>query len=187
MRPSARRTSTTVVAVVGDGSAVCVERLGAAANVATPEPPGAGARRSGGDDALDRAVAAWGEAVRVHTPYFVHDADPLGHVADAWVRRYDQQGPVGELEVAVEATLARWRVGSIELPDYYLVLDAEAMDATRRHWYLGVLHRAAPNRVVPVADALAAAGALRRLTTGRWWPDLDGLLAGIDRVVPDRV
>jgi hypothetical protein len=187
MRPSARRTSTTVVAVVGDGSATCVERLGGAANVATPEPQGAGARRAADDDALDRAVTAWGEAVRVHTPYFVHDADPLALVADAWVRRYDQHGPVGELEVVVEATLARWRGGSIELPDYYLVLDAEAMDPTRRHWYLGALHRAAPARVVPVSDPLGAAGALPRLTTGRWWPDLDELLAGIDRVVPDRV
>jgi hypothetical protein len=37
-------------------------------------------------------------------PYLVHDADPLALVADAWVRRYDQQGPAGELEVAVRDT-----------------------------------------------------------------------------------
>jgi len=179
MRPSARRTSSTVVAVVGAGTRACVERLGTAVNVA-------GASADDGDP-LDRAVAAWSEASRAHSPYFVHDADPLAAVADAWVRRYDEQGPIGELEVAVEATLARWRVGSLELPDYYLVLDAESMTATRRHWYLGVLHRAAAARVVPVADGGEAAGALPRLGAGRWWPDVDELLTGIDRLVPDRL
>ena len=168
-----------MVAVVGDASRACVERLGDAVNVAASIPDD--------EDSLDRAVAAWAEATRVHTPYFAHDADPLAAVADAWVRRYDEEGPVGELEVAVEATKARWRVGSIELPDYYVVLDAEAMVATRRHWYLGVLHTAAPARVVPVRNAVDAAAALPHLTTGRWWPDLDELLEGIDRVVPDRV
>jgi len=166
-----------VVAVVGDDAAPCVERLGTATNVAGLVPDG--------DDALDRAVAAWSDAARAHTPYFVHDADPLAAVADSWVRRFDERGPIGELEVAVTATLARWRVGSIELPDYYLVLDAESWGATRRHWYLGVLHRAAPARVVPVANDAAAGEALRRLSAGRWWPDVDELLDGIDRVVPD--
>jgi hypothetical protein len=94
---------------------------------------------------------------------------------------------VGELEVAIEATLVRWRVGSIELPDYYLVLDAESMPPTQRHWYLGVLHRAAPARVVPVADAAEAARAISRLGSGRWWPDLDVLLSGIDRIAPDQL
>jgi hypothetical protein len=90
--------------------------------------------------------------------------------------------------VAVADTLARWRTRAIELPDYYLVLDAESFTATRRHWYLGVLHRAAPIRVVPVA---AATDQLRsrigKLTSGRWWPDLDQVLADVDRVVPDQV
>ena len=180
MRASARRTSTTVVAVVAvveDDAAACVERLGSATNVA--------ALVTEGTDPLDRAVAAWADASRSHTPYFVHDADPLAAVADAWVRRFDSQGPIGELEVAVAETLARWRVGSIELPDYYVVLDAEQWAATRRHWYLGVLHRAAPARVVPVANAADAGSALGKLTTGRWWPDVDVLLDGIERVVPD--
>jgi hypothetical protein len=195
MRASAHRTSTTVVAIVGDGSRACLARLAALANVAVPTPDdsvadrtaGSVPERKAGDDPLDRAVAAWAEAVRVHTPYFAHDADPLERVGDAWVRRYDEQGPIGELEVAVQATLARWRVGSIELPDYYVVLDAEAMVPTRRHWYLGVLHKAAPARVVPVPNAHDAAAALPRLTAGRWWPDLDQLLDGIAAVVPDHV
>jgi hypothetical protein len=180
MRRTAQRTSTTVVAVVGDDARSCVEALGRTTNVTPfgtdPEAP-----------VLDRAVAAWTAATRVHAPYFVHDADPLLAVADAWVRRFDEEGPVGELEVAVTETLARWRVGSIELPDYYLLLDAEAWGVTRRHWYLGVLHAAAPARVLPVPNVDAAAGTLAHLAAGPWWPDLDDLLAGIDHVVPDRV
>jgi hypothetical protein len=180
MRASTRRTSTTVVAVVGGTARACVERLDRGANVATlvPDPD---------DPALDRAVAAWNAATRMHTPYFAHDADPLGAVADAWVRRYDEQGPMGELEVAVSDTLARWRAGSLDLPDYYLVLDTEAWGPTRRHWYLGVLHRAAPARVVPVPNADAASSVLSRLSAGRWWPNLDDLLDRVDQVVPDKV
>lgn len=180
MRSIARRTGTTVVAIVGDGAPECVRRLGEATNVvAVPvdddDPP------------LDRAVTAWAEATRAHAPYFAHDADPLAAVADAWVRHYDERGPTGELEVAVVETLARWRVGSIELPDYYLVLDAEAWGATRRHWYLGMLHQVAPARVVPVADPETAARALPHLGAGAWWPNLDDLLEGIERVVPDQL
>jgi hypothetical protein len=180
VRRTAQRTGTTVVTVVGDDAAGCVRRLGEAVNVVpvsvdVDDPP------------LDRAVATWAEATRAHTPYLVHDADPLATVADAWVRHFDEQGPIGELEVAVAETLARWRVGSIELPDYYLVLDAETWGPTRRHWYLGVLHRAAPARVVPVTDPDAAARTLPRLGAGAWWPDLDDLLGGIERIVPDQL
>ena len=180
MRPTAQRTSTTVVAVVGAGAADCVERLGQALNVV---PVAVDAE----DPPLDRAVTAWSEAARAHSPYLVHDADPLAAVADAWVRRFDEEGPVGELEVAVAETVARWRVGSIELPDYYLVVDAETWGATRRHWYLGVLHSKAPARVVPVPDPDAAARMLPRLGAGAWWPDLDDLLGGIERVVTDQL
>jgi hypothetical protein len=180
VRRTAQRTGTTVVAVVGDAAAACVRRLGEATNVVPVT--------ADEDDApLDRAVSTWAEATRAHTPYLVHDADPLAAVADAWVRHFDEQGPIGELEVAVAETLARWRVGSIELPDYYLVLDAETWGATRRHWYLGVLHRAAPARVVPVPDPDTATRTLGQLGAGAWWPDLDDLLAGIERVVPDQL
>jgi hypothetical protein len=169
-----------VVAVVGDDALDCVRRLGEAVNVVPVSV-------DADDPPLDRAVTTWAEAMRAHTPYLVHDADPLAAVAEAWVRHYDEQGPIGELEVAVAETLARWRVGSIELPDYYFVLDAESWGATRRHWYLGLLHRAAPARVVPVPDPDAAARTLPRLGAGAWWPDLDQLLDGIERVVPDQL
>jgi len=180
MRRTAQRTGTTVVAVVGDDAAECVRRLGEAVNVVPVSV-------EADDPALDRAVATWSEVTRAHTPYLVHDADPLAVVADAWARHFDEQGPIGELEVAVADTLARWRVGSIELPDYYLVLAAETWGPTRRHFYLGVLHRTAPARVVPVPDPDAAARTLPRLGAGAWWPDLDDLLGGIEQVVPDQL
>ena len=76
----------------------------------------------------------------------------------------------------------------VELPDYYILLDPRSWDATRRHWYLGVLHRAAPSRVVPAEPASDQVQAsIARLSSGRWWPELDRLLADVDRVVPDRV
>jgi hypothetical protein len=170
------RASTTVIAVVG-GDADQVARLQGAANVRTvqTEPDAS---------LLDRAVAAWAQVARTRAPYTVHDADPLAAVADAWIRRFDGLAPAGELEVAVAETVARWRARSIELPDYYLVVDPEDWDGTRRHWYLGYLAGAAPTRVVAGGGDLL--GTIGRLGTGRWWPDLDRLLEGIDRVVPDR-
>jgi len=89
-------------------------------------------------------------------------------VVDAWVRLFDESGPVGELEVASSETLARWRSGALELPDYFLVLDPELLSATRRHWYLGVLHAASRHRVVP-APAGSIATVLGSLASGRWW------------------
>jgi hypothetical protein len=92
-------------------------------------------------------------------------------------------------QVAVADTLARWRARTIELPDYYLVLAPESWAPTRRHWYLGVLARSAPARVVPTDPSSAARvqAAIATLASGRWWPELDRLLADVDRVVPDRV
>jgi len=67
------------------------------------------------------------------------------------------------------------------------VLDAEELDPTRRHWYLGFLHRAAPSRVLPTAGTPAEVGGqLASLASGRWWPELDRLLDGVERVVPDQ-
>src|SRR6266498_1526031 len=149
--------STTVIALVGERSAACLE-------------------------------APYRAAKGMHAPYLVHDADALGVVADAWVRRFDQQGPVGELEVAVSETLARWRADTIDLPDYYLVLDSDSWDATRRHWYLGVLHRSAPSRVVPSSgDPAEVEARLAQLSSGPWWPPLDQLLDSVDRLVPDQL
>jgi hypothetical protein len=178
-----QRIATTVVALLGEPARACLDQLGQAANVTTARPDATA-------PPLERAIAAWQAATRTHTPYLLHDADPLETVADAWVRRFDveQPGPAGELEVAIAETLRRWRARAIELPDYYLVLDPETWEATRRPFYLGVLHRAAPNRIVPVIGTPERVSAqLGGLRSGRWWPEVDRLLDGIDRIVPDRV
>jgi hypothetical protein len=174
------RHATTVVAVVGPRARAAAESLRGRANVRVVLPDEA-------EGPAERAGATWRRAAGTSVPYLVHDADPLAEVADAWVRRFDEGGPVGELEVAVADVVARWRARSVGLPDYYLVLDGEGLPPTRRHWYLGVLHGAAPARVLLApASGPALAEALGRLPTGRWWPDLDRLLDGVDRVVPDR-
>ncbi|MBO0894885.1 MAG: hypothetical protein J2O39_10950, partial [Acidimicrobiales bacterium] len=168
---------TTVVAVIGDSAAALV-RAGEAANVrvAHPDPDGA---------ALDRAVQAWNLAARSSAPYFLHDADPLAWVEGAWARRFEAGSPPGELEVAVTETVSRWRARSLELPDYYVLIDPESWDPARRHWYLGVLVGAAPRRVATVAPVELVAS-LPGLPPGPWWPELDRLLAGIENVVPDQ-
>jgi len=104
-----QRVSTTVIAVVGQRARSVLEALGRAANIRTALPDLK-------QPPLERAVAA---------------------VADAWVRWFDEQGPVGELGVVVQEPLRRWRSRALELPDYYLVLDPAAWPVTRRHRYLG--------------------------------------------------
>jgi hypothetical protein len=170
--------ATTVVALVGAPSAL-LDRMGAATNVrcfrAVRDAP-----------ALDRAAEAWGAARLTRSPYFVHDADPLAWIVDAWSTRFDGQGAAGELEVAVSQTISRWRAGSIELPDYYVLVSPDGWGRTRRHWYLGVLASTSASRVI-VADGRGdPALLLPGLPIGRWWPPLDSMVEGVDRVVPDR-
>ncbi len=173
-----QRVSTTVVALVG-ADQFTVARLGGKANIAVYQP-------DVGADAMDRAVAAWQRARRTRTTYFVHDADPLAVVAEAWGRYFDGAGPIGELELAVSATLARWKAGSIELPDYYVACAPEEWSPVRRDWYLGVLAGACAARVVTQGADADVASSLPTLPAGRWWPGLDQLLEGIELVVPDR-
>ncbi len=121
-----------------------------------------------------------------HTTYVVHDEDPLGSVADAWTGLFEETGPIGELEIAVTDTVARWRARTIELPDYYLVTGVDSLTPTARHWYFGVLHAAAPTRVGPVDAAVdGVLGALESLAPGPWWPPVDRLLAGIEHRAPE--
>ena len=164
-----------MVCIVGDVDVAGLSR----ANVTTLSPP---------KDLtpLERAARATDVAGGVHAPYFVHDADPLALVADAWVRLFEASGPIGEVEVAVSETLARIRVQTLELPDYYLVADADAMTPTQRHWYFGFLHDAVPLRVVPVpAEAHRIVDALEHLAATRWWPPASQMLDGIERRAPD--
>src|SRR5512132_3113387 len=103
-----QRIATTVIGLGGEGARACAEGLARAPNIRVELPDPAA-------PPLERAAAAWQAATSTQLPYLVHDADPLALVADAWVRRYDQQGPPGELELAIGDTLTRWRARSIEL------------------------------------------------------------------------
>ncbi|MDP8969529.1 MAG: hypothetical protein M3N52_03330, partial [Actinomycetota bacterium] len=92
------------------------------------------------------------------------------------------------LEVAVREAVAHWRAGRLELPDFYLLLDVDDWPPTRRHFYLGFLHRHAPVRVLPCAGTPEAAGrAISSLRAGRWWPGLDRLLADVEQAAPDQL
>ncbi len=183
-RPGSRpraKLSTTVIGVVGTDAAACVASLADAANVTAIRP-------SIELGPAERAREAWQRAMRCHSPYTVHDADPLEPVADAWARSFTDDGMRGELEVATSEAVARWRAGSIELPDYYFVIEPDGLEAGRRHWYLGVLHRAAAHRVVPIeAEGAAARAAIAHLRAGRWWPALPDLLTTLDAVLPDQL
>ncbi|MBO0694366.1 MAG: hypothetical protein J2P58_15785 [Acidimicrobiaceae bacterium] len=137
--------------------------------------------------ALDRAVEAAAEARRTTAGYFLHDADPLARVADAWAARFEGSGIAGDLEVAVAETVARWRTRALDLPDYYLLDDPESLSPLRRHWYLGLLGSAAPARVVTLPPSTRLMDQLPDLGTGPWWPALDRVLADVDRVVPEQV
>jgi hypothetical protein len=173
------RVNTTVVTVVAPADAAPLEGL-RTGNVRIVRP-------ASDASPLDRAMTASRLVSARSAPYVLHDADPLAWVADAWTDRFDGRGVVGDLEVAVSETLARWRAGSLELPDYYLLVDPEGLEPTRRHWYMGVLGSAAPARVVPARPAVSVIDQLGTLPPGPWWPDLDRLLVDLDRVVPDQV
>ncbi len=175
-----QRSAATVVALVGPGAAELVPGLGRAGRVRAVVVDAALAP-------LERAVAAQRGTGGAGATLAVHDADPLAGVVEAWVRLFDGTGAAGELEIARAALLERWRAGAVDLPDFYLLLDPDAWDTTRRHWYLGVLSAAAPSRVVPVRSAEEVPAALRRLPAGRWWPPLRRLLDGVERQVPDRL
>jgi hypothetical protein len=175
------RVNTTVVAVVAPSAkdASPLEDVHAA-NVRVVRPDLE-------QPALERAVMAWDQARRTSTPYLLHDADPLGWAAEAWSRRFEGQSSAGDLEVAVSETLARWRARSLDLPDYYLLADPEGLNPILRHWFLGLLGSAAPSRVAALRPGASLVDQLADLRPGPWWPDLDRVLAGIDRVLPEQL
>jgi len=164
------RPNSTVVVLAGTGSEAVLAYLDGLANV---------------------HVAQSGEPAALASPaaYVLHGADPLAAVGAAWAAFFDRTTEPGTLEVAIETALTGLRSGTALLPDYYLVLDPEALPPTGKHWWLGVLAAAAPSRVVPVAaKASAVRDALPRLPSGRWWPDdTDAWLRDLVRVVPDQV
>ncbi|QAY71973.1 hypothetical protein ET445_00130 [Agromyces protaetiae] len=187
MEPS---TSTTLV-VVGEEAPTAIRSLHRYANVraasfhdpAGAQEPADASRRPLPSDA---DVARWSAGAT--TPYLVHDHDPLAHVASAWVEFFDEQATleVLELEIARAVEAAGRRL--IAVPDYYVVIHPEALPPTWRHWWLGVVAGASPSRVIPWDDADdgSLARLLRRLPTGRAWPEVEEWLPGVPMQVPDR-
>jgi hypothetical protein len=87
--------STTLV-VVGDEATSAIHALEGFANV----------RAATFDAASDDEVARWSAAAAA--PYVVHDRDPLGHVAAAWVEFFDDQSTYGVLASESPTRVIPW-------------------------------------------------------------------------------
>ncbi|MCU1557630.1 MAG: hypothetical protein JWN09_1625 [Microbacteriaceae bacterium] len=167
--------STTLV-LVGEEAPTIIDALGRFANVRAASLP----------DATDDEVQQWISQAR--SPYVVHDRDPLNHVASAWVEFFDDLTTLGTLDLEVDRAIASLGRGTTSLPDYYVILDAETLAPTWKHWWLGVLAEAAPTRIILGGDpTFSLARTLRRLPTGRSWPEPVAWLHRVARAVPDRV
>lgn len=175
-----------------------------------PEPPPgsrtAGGPKATGNDGTGIDAAAWAlrRAAGISASYVVVTADPLGEVAGAWQAMWAITGEAhgsDEFELRAAETLAAWRGGQFELPDYYLVLAEQAApgeadapgDAAAggssgagergADFYLGPLRSVRPNRVSvaagssPEAQADALLSELGSLRHGPWWPTLDEVFA----------
>ncbi|MFE1644056.1 hypothetical protein ACFM35_00565 [Microbacterium sp. P01] len=170
----------TVVAVVGPSSGEALAALGALPGVE------ALSLRDADPSVAARRIAAAG------TPWVVHDADPLEHVAAAWVELYEERSTLGTLELEVETALAQFEAGDAIMPDYYIVLDPDQADSTWRHWWCGALGHRAPRRVLP-SHAPSNPGdrtlraVLTRLPSSRPWPSPASWLPGLPFDIPDRI
>lgn len=169
-------SASTTLVVVGEAATSAIHALEGFANV----------RAASLSDASDDEVARW--SASSDAPYFVHDHDPLAHVAAAWVEFFDDQSTYGVLELEIERAVEAAERHVIAVPDYYVVLHPEELPATWKHWWLGVLASASPTRVIPWPDAdESLARLLRRLPTGRAWPEVESWLPGVMGAVPDLV
>jgi hypothetical protein len=168
--------SSTTLVVIGESAPDALRPLAGLANVRARS-------LSGWEDA---DATAWERSVS--TPYLVHDHDPLAHVAAAWTEFYDDAATLEVLQLEIDRLIADLDRGTASLPDYYVVLAPETLAPTLRHWWLGVMSSASPTRVIPWSDPEASLRSLlRRLPTGRPWPDYDPWLRGVPTSVPDRV
>jgi hypothetical protein len=200
-----RRNSSTVAVLAGQVPAEVLAAASRSMNVSLyrPESPD-GTEGDGGGlaaAALEASIAALRRAARATSPYALVPADPLAAVAARWREMWDlsrQPGPAAFEQEAAQA-LAAWRAGRFELPDYYLVLAAEASkpggpagdEATPvPDFYLGPLRSARPHRVVlvpatePAQQAEGVLHALGSLRHGPWWPGLDQVLETARRFYP---
>jgi len=168
-------SNSTTLVIVGDGAPSTIESLDRFTNVSA-------ARLSDGTD---------GDAQRFLTsarsPYVAHDRDPLCHVAAAWVEFFDDLSSLGVLDLEVDRALDALEHGDVDMPDYYVVVSPETLTPTWKHWWLGVLPRAAPTRVIPwdADGSVPLARVLRTLPASRPWPALGPWLNSVKRTVPD--
>jgi hypothetical protein len=170
----------TIVAIVGDQSEEALATLDGIRGVEVL------ALRDTEPALATRRIAASG------TPWVVHDADPLEHVAAAWVELFEERSTLGALEIEVDTALASFTAGSALMPDYYIVLEPEAAPDTWRHWWCGALGHRAPQRILASpAPTNARDAALRRLLgnlpSSRAWPDPASWLPHLPFEIPDRI
>jgi hypothetical protein len=178
MAPRRSLPRSTVVALVGTDADALLSGL-----AGVPAVTALSLRASTPIDAT-RALAA---ASRPDVPYVVHDADPLEHVAAAWVELFEERATLGTLELEVETLLDLFEAGDAVMPDYYVVASPETVEGTWRHWWLGALAQRAPARVLPIEATTAALRArLRTLPQSRAWPDPQWL-RHVQFDIPDRV
>ncbi|GAA4154096.1 hypothetical protein GCM10022286_01230 [Gryllotalpicola daejeonensis] len=165
-----------MVALVGSGSTELIDELNALHNVDAFAVAG------------DEADAAR-RIRRSQASYVVSDADPLAHVAAAWVEFYEDKVSLETLLIEAEVAADALQAGRAQLPDYYLVLDPEAVEGTWRHWWFGALSSKAPTRVLPLpASSREVRRQLRSLPTARPWPDaFPKWLTQLQFEVPDRL
>ena len=195
-----RRNASTVVVLAGPAPGEVLAAVGQSMNVPLirPENPA-----DGDSDQLAAAAAALQRAGRTASPYALVLADPLAAVAAGWQAMWDVSRPEGPAEFELEAAkaLAAWRAGRFELPDYYLVLAADAGAGAGAavgiggergpDFYLGPLRSARPNRVAfvaatePQAQAAGVLQALGSLRHGPWWPGLDDVIDEARIFYPD--
>ncbi|WP_027478909.1 hypothetical protein [Gryllotalpicola ginsengisoli] len=166
----------TVVAVIGDETSELITELSALHNVEAVAV-----------DRDDEARAARRISAS-QARYVVTDADPLAHVASAWVEFFDDRATLGTLQLEAETAAAALRAGRAQMPDYYLVLDPEQIEGTWRHWWFGALSSKAPTRVLPLpASGEQVRRQLRRLPTARPWGEPAEWLGRLHFEVPDRL
>jgi hypothetical protein len=169
-------SASTTLVVVGEEATSAIHALEGFANV----------RAASFEGASDDEVARW--SATAAAPYVVHDHDPLGHVAAAWVEFFDDQSTFGVLELEIERAVEAAERHAISVPDYYVVLHPEELPITWKHWWLGVLASESPTRVIPWPHGdESLARLLRRLPTGRAWPVVESWLPRVVGAVPDRV
>lgn len=166
--------NATIVAVVGDATGEVIDALGSLRGVDALQ--------------LGEADAAGTERISAsHGTYVVHDADPLAHVAAAWVEFFDDRTTLGTLDLEIETALDAFRSGARVMPDYYVVLDPDAIEGTWRHWWFGALADRAPRRVVPQPPSAGAVRKLlRQLPMAPAWTDPASWLPELRFTVPDR-